>query len=129
MPALHSAELAWYVTGRFYSVTDGTLADYGYFLHLAGIEAGLFNGPPGEATAHFTFAAVPFRAGGISNGALSLALDPAGDFSLYLQRTQAPSMTRHRSPAANASRRSAAPAWSWEPRSMRRRPRRPRRTR
>ncbi|HEY0662046.1 MAG TPA: hypothetical protein VGD21_12090 [Lysobacter sp.] len=89
MTALHSAELAWYVTGRFYGAADGSLADYGYFLHLAGIESELFNGPPGEATAHFTFAAVPFQASGISNGALSLALDPVGDFSLYLQRTPA----------------------------------------
>jgi len=89
MPALLPAELAWYVTGRFYCATDGTLADYGYFLHLGGIEAGLFEGPASETTAHFTFAADPFAAGGITNGTLSLALDAVGNFSLYLQRKPA----------------------------------------
>lgn len=89
MPALLPAELAWYVTGRFYGSRDGLLADFGYFLHLAGIGADLFDGPPGESTAHFTFAAKPFRAGKIGNGGLSLALDAVGEFSLYLQRVPA----------------------------------------
>ncbi|WP_313914542.1 hypothetical protein [Tahibacter sp.] len=85
MSLLLPGELAWYVTGRFYARPDGSLADYGYFLHLAGIEASLFRGSPGEATAHFTFAAEPFTGTGVSNGSLSLALDPVGDFSVYLQ--------------------------------------------
>ncbi|WP_148041007.1 hypothetical protein [Montanilutibacter psychrotolerans] len=89
MSALLPAELAWYVTGRFYRATDQSLADFGYFLHLAGIEANLFDGAPGETTAHFTFAATPFQAGGVSNGALDLALDPVGGFSVYLQREPA----------------------------------------
>ncbi len=90
MSALMSSELAWYVTGRFYRATNGTLADYGYFLHLAGIDEGsLFAGPPGEATAHFTFAANPFGARSVTNGTLELALDAVGDFSLYLQRRPA----------------------------------------
>ena len=57
------AELAWYVTGRFYldDKKENNLADYGYFLHLAGIDqAQLFAGKLGEGTACFTFAAVPF---------------------------------------------------------------------
>lgn len=86
MPLLHPAELAWYVTGRFYGKPDGSLADYGYFLHLAGVGAALFDGAPGEATAHFTFAAEPFRACKVDNGSLSLALDAVGEFSVYLQR-------------------------------------------
>lgn len=81
------AELAWYVTGRFYRGADGRLADYGYFIHLSGIGADLFAGAPGETTAHFTFAATPFAAASIGNGALALALDAVGDFSVYLQRT------------------------------------------
>lgn len=84
------AELAWYVTGRFYLDHKKThnLADYGYFLHLAGIDpADLFDGAPGEGTARLTFAATPFSAGGITNGGLSLSLDPVGEFSLYLQHT------------------------------------------
>lgn len=87
MTTLLSAELAWYVTGRFYA-TSTTVADYGYFLHLAGIDAELFNGAKSETTAHFTFAAQPFALKkGVTNGALSLGLDPVGEFSIYLQRT------------------------------------------
>ena len=94
MPAPLPAELAWYVTGRFYRRADGELADYGYFLHLAGLEADLFSGAAGETTAHFTFAAKPFKAGTIVNGALSLATDPIGEFSIYLQRTPAGNFDR-----------------------------------
>jgi hypothetical protein len=83
------AELAWYATGRFYQATDGTLADYGYFLHLPFPDVPLFTGTPSETTAHFTFAAQPFTASGTANGALSLSLDPVGGFSLYLQRQPA----------------------------------------
>ncbi|MCK3779607.1 hypothetical protein MZK49_23205 [Ensifer sesbaniae] len=86
MSALLPAELAWYATGRFYEANDGTLADYGYFLHLPFPDAEIFDGEPGETTAHFTFAAKPFKAQGMANGALSLGLDPVGEFSVYLQR-------------------------------------------
>jgi hypothetical protein len=89
MTALLPAELAWYATGRFYQAGDGTLADYGYFLHLPFPDVPLFDGDPGETTAHFTFAARPFKAREIRNGALSLGLDPIGEFSLYLQRQPA----------------------------------------
>lgn len=91
MRRLLPAQVAWYATGRFYRADDGRLADYGYFLHLPGFDGplrggSLFDGAAGETTAHFTFAATPFKAGGLDNGALSLALDPVGEFSLYLQR-------------------------------------------
>lgn len=94
MTRLQPAALAWYATGRFYRTDDGHLADYGYFLHLPGLDGALhggelFDGQPGETTAHFTFAATPFKAGGLDNGALSLALDPVGEFCLYLQRKPA----------------------------------------
>lgn len=89
MPALLPAETAWYVTGRFYKRQDESLADYGYFLYLAGIDAALFDGKPDAHTAHFTFAADPFEARNVKNGALSLALDPVGEFSVYLQRRPA----------------------------------------
>lgn len=87
MSLLLPGELAWYVTGRFYARADGSLADYGYFLHLAGIEADLFCGEPHESRAHFTFAAEPFKARQVRNGNLELALDPVGDFGVYLQTT------------------------------------------
>ena len=94
MTRLQPAALAWYATGRFYRADDGHLADYGYFLHLPGLDGALhggelFDGQSGETTAHFTFAATPFKAGGLDNGALSLALDPVGEFSLYFQRQPA----------------------------------------
>ncbi|WP_026872787.1 hypothetical protein [Inquilinus limosus] len=90
MPALLPAELAWYVTGRFYQAEqDGPVADYGYFLHLPFLDVPLFDGKRSEATAHFTFAARPFQARGVGNGALQLGVDPVGEFSLYLQRRPA----------------------------------------
>ena len=91
MTELLPSELAWYVTGRFYATATATvsIADYGYFLHLAGIVAPLFNGPVAEMSAHFMFAAKPFVAVGVSNGALSLSLDPVGEFSVFLQRMPA----------------------------------------
>ncbi len=89
MTALAPAELAWYATGRFYEAEDGSLADYGYFLHLPFANALLFDGAPGETAAHFTFAAQPFRAKSAANGALKLGLDPVGEFSIYLQRRPA----------------------------------------
>lgn len=90
MTALLPAELAWYATGRFYQASeDDSLADYGHFLHLPFIEAPLFDGGPSETKAHFTFAAKPFKALDLENGALKLGLDPVGEFSLYLQRRPA----------------------------------------
>ncbi len=89
MTALLPAQLAWYAAGRFYEANDGMLADYGYFLHLPFVDAPLFDGERGETTAHFSFAAQPFKATGLQNGTLSLGLDPVGEFSLYLQRRPA----------------------------------------
>jgi hypothetical protein len=89
MTALLPAELAWYATGRFYRTNDGALADYGYFLHLPMFDVPLFDGEPGETTAHFTFAAMPFKSQSMDNGVLSLGVDPVGEFSLYLQRRPA----------------------------------------
>jgi hypothetical protein len=86
MQRLLPSELAWYATGRFYRIEDGSLADYGYFLHLPFPGCPLFDGARGETTAHFTFAAEPFSDASVTNGALSLAVDPVGEFSLYLQR-------------------------------------------
>ena len=86
MSLLLPGELAWYVTGRFYARSDKSVADYGYFLHIAGIEADLFGGrKPSEKTAHFTFAAEPFTPRSVDNASLHLGVDPVGDFAVYLQ--------------------------------------------
>jgi hypothetical protein len=82
-------EVAWYVTGRFYKAADGSLLDAGYFLHLQGVEGGLFSGEPGEGTAHLTFLADPFTATNVQNGDITLGLDAVGDFAVYLNRQPA----------------------------------------
>lgn len=79
------AGVVWYAVGRFYEAPDGKQLDLGYFAHLGGI-APLFKGPPGEATAFFTFRAEPFRVQTLQNGDLELSLDATGGFTLYLQR-------------------------------------------
>lgn len=85
MNGILPGEVAWYVTGRFYASEDGsTLLDAGYFLHLQGVEGGLFCGTPGEGTAHLTFLAEPFTATNVQNGDLTLGMDAIGDFAVYL---------------------------------------------
>jgi hypothetical protein len=85
MDPLRAASVAWYVTGRFYAASDKTTQDLGYFLHLQGIAGELFNGPPSEQSAHFTFRSAPFKAGAVTNGDLSLKLDAVGEFTVYLK--------------------------------------------
>src|SRR4051794_39766702 len=89
MERILPGEIAWYVTGRFYAAQDGSLFDAGYFLHLQGIEADLFSGAPGEATAVLTFLADPFTATRVANGDLALGMDAVGDFAVYLNRSPA----------------------------------------
>lgn len=90
MGPLSTAQVAWYVTGRFYLSTEGTLQDMGYFLHLEGLGGGLFAGPadapPAESTALLTFRSTPFKSRPFTNGGLSLGLDPVGEFTLYLRK-------------------------------------------
>ncbi|HYH79124.1 MAG TPA: hypothetical protein VEX86_04985 [Longimicrobium sp.] len=87
MERILPGEVAWYVTGRFYAAADGGSAfDAGYFLHVQGIEDGLFCGFPGEGTAHLTFLADPFTAKTVKNGDLTLGLDAVGEFAVYLNR-------------------------------------------
>lgn len=84
MEAIRPGEVAWYVTGRFYAAEDKTLLDAGYFLHLQGIDGGLFAGERGEGTARLTFLADPFTATPLQNGDLALGMDAVGDFAVYL---------------------------------------------
>jgi hypothetical protein len=78
------ARVAWYVTGRFYEDQNGQVEDLGYFLYLGGVSDPLFGGAVGEATARLTFRSAPFAAQAVTNGDVSIALDPVGDFSVYL---------------------------------------------
>jgi hypothetical protein len=93
MTPLLPASVAWYVTGRFYLSSDGKrVQDLGYFLHLGGITGPLFTDPkhPSEATALLTFRAEAFEPGTVTNGSLSLSVDPVGDFTVYLKRPGEP---------------------------------------
>ena len=77
--------VAWYVTGRFYEDQQSRLQDLGYFLFLNGVSGSLFNGGTlSEATARLTFRSEPFAARPVTNGNISISLDPVGSFSLYL---------------------------------------------
>jgi hypothetical protein len=83
-PFATTAQLVWYVTGRFYKTSSGDLLDVGYFLHLQGVGGALFDGKPrSEATALFTFAAAPFQASMVDNDNLSVGIDARGSFSIY----------------------------------------------
>jgi hypothetical protein len=87
MRATFPAEVAWYVTGRFYVDEAGSMFDAGYFLHLQGLHGSMFDGERSESTAHFTFLSEPFRSKQtVANGDLSIGIDSVGEFSLYLNR-------------------------------------------
>lgn len=81
----HTGEVAWAVTGRFYGQSDGSAFDAGYFLDLVGLPE-LFSGAPAARTAHLTFLAAPFTAQKVTNGPITLGLDPTGDFRVFYQR-------------------------------------------
>jgi len=89
-----TGKVVWYVTGRFYLSPNKTLEDAGYFIFLDGIKGDLFNGAIGETTAHFTFRSQPFTSESVTNGAIKLALDTAGTFSLYFQEKPAANFAR-----------------------------------
>jgi hypothetical protein len=88
MDVARTAEVVWYVTGRFYaSESDGSLLDVGYFLSLQGVDGKLFDGAMSESAALLTFAATPFCAPSIDNGGLSIGIDDTGEFSIYLRES------------------------------------------
>jgi hypothetical protein len=83
--AIPPARIAWYVTGRFYEDEQSRIQDLGYFLYLNGVSGSLFNGSAlGELTARLTFRSAPFTAQPVTNGNISIGLDTAGDFGVYL---------------------------------------------
>lgn len=86
MHATLPGEVAWYATGRFYLDDAGAILDAGYFLHVQGLHGSMFDGEASEASAHFTFLSQPFRSTTVANADLSIGLDDAGEFALYLNR-------------------------------------------
>jgi len=88
MSIANIGEVVWYVTGRFYSSSaTSLLEDVGYFLHLQGLDAPLFDGARSESTALFTFASDPFAATTVVNGGLNIGVDATGGFRIYLRET------------------------------------------
>jgi hypothetical protein len=80
-----AAQTVWQHVGRFYvNPNTGQSVFAGYVVHLNGVSASLFNGPPSEATAHFTFSTDVISLTPMpSNGDLSLYLVSAGTFNVY----------------------------------------------
>lgn len=81
-------EVFWYAVGCFYEWADGSLQDVGYFVHLGGLPAPLFRGPPGPEGALFTFVATPFRSIPLPPNdpadSFSASIDPPRGFSIHL---------------------------------------------
>lgn len=92
MREIRVGEIFWYAVGCFYAWKDGSTQDVGYFVELGGLPD-LMTGAPGPATAHFTFAAEPFRSAPLPVNdradTFAASVDPPGRFTLYYQREPA----------------------------------------
>lgn len=92
MRDIRVGEIFWYAVGCFYAWKDGSTQDVGYFVQLGGLPD-LMAGAQGPATAHFTFAAEPFRPAALPANdradTFSASVDPPGQFTLYYQREPA----------------------------------------
>jgi hypothetical protein len=81
------AEVFWYAVGRFFEWADGSIQDFGYFVRLGEIPPPLFRGAPGPGTAHFTFAADPFRSVALPvddpSDPFSATIDSPGFFRIF----------------------------------------------
>lgn len=80
-------EVFWYAVGCLYEWADGSLQDFGYFVHLGGLPEPLFHGAPGPSGAFFTFAADRFRSIALPPNdradSFTASIDPPRRFSLY----------------------------------------------
>lgn len=80
--------MVWYAVGCFYAWRDGSTQDVGYFAELCDLAAP-FTGAPGPASAHFTFAAEPFRSTPLPpndpGDSFAASIDPPGRFTIYYQ--------------------------------------------
>jgi hypothetical protein len=80
-----AAQTVWQHVGRIYLNPGTGKAVYaGYVVHVNGISASLFNGPPSEATAFFTFSTDVLSLTPLpGNGDVALYLVSAGSFNVY----------------------------------------------
>lgn len=81
---LPASETVWQHVGRLYLNQNNKAVYVGYLVHIAGITSSLFNGPPSEATAYFTFSTdVLSLTPMANNGNIALSLVSAGTFKVY----------------------------------------------
>ena len=80
-----SAAVACYFVGRgFLNPSSGQGEIVGYFTDITGIAGPLFNGPPSEGTAYFTYRSNVFQFTVLpTNGDLQLFLLSAGTYAIY----------------------------------------------
>lgn len=82
--------VAWYVTGRFYTDSEGRSFDVGYFPQIKGIHGDFFDSrTPDESSAWFTFYADKFVGTDLVNGDVSMGIYPVGKWHMYLADTPA----------------------------------------
>ena len=80
-----AGEVVWQHVGRVYlDPSTGKAVYAGYIGHINGIDGSLFNGTPGENTAHFTFSTDVLTFTPLpNNGDVALSFVSAGTFSVY----------------------------------------------
>ena len=79
-----AGSILWHFVGRIsVNVVNGTADIYGYFTTIAGIPGSLFDGPPSETTALFTFRAQGSTQPLPTNGNVGITLIDPGDISVY----------------------------------------------
>jgi len=83
-PRSPAGSIFWHFVGRIsVNVVDGTADIYGYFTTILGIPGSLFDGPPSETTALFTFRAQGSTQPLPNNGDVGIALIEPGDICVY----------------------------------------------
>jgi hypothetical protein len=83
--AIEPGRVAWYVTGRFYTDSQGRSFDVGYFPKIKNIQGAFFNSDThDEGSAWFTFHAEKFEGTDIINGDVSMGIYPIGKWHMYL---------------------------------------------
>jgi len=82
---LPASEVVWQHVGRLYlNPNTGKAVYVGYLVHIGGITSSLFDGPPSEATAYFTFSTDVLSLTPMpNNGNVGLSLVSAGTFNVY----------------------------------------------
>jgi hypothetical protein len=88
MREIVSGEVFWYAVGCLYEWADGSLQDFGYFVHLGDLPEPLFRGALGPSGALLTFASERFRSIALPPNdradTFTASIDPPRRFSLHV---------------------------------------------